>query len=92
MRSMNAGSIYYQPPRPERKELLLVLYVDDIMLIGRKSDQLSFYAQLNARFQCKPVQWLEDRAICSGKGHTTCSPALSHRLVVVVVVVVDDHG
>jgi hypothetical protein len=56
---MNAGSIYYQPPRPERKELLLVLYVDDIMLIGRKSDQLSFYAQLNARFQCKPVQWLE---------------------------------
>jgi hypothetical protein len=59
VRSMNAGSIYYQPPRPERKELLLVLYVDDIMLIGRKSDQLSFYAQLNARFQCKPVQWLE---------------------------------
>jgi hypothetical protein len=37
-------------------------------------------------------QWLEDRAMCSGKGHRTCSPALSHRLVVVVVVVVDDHG
>ena len=38
-------------------------------------------------------QRLEDRAMCSGKGHTTCSPALSHRLVVVVVVVVvDDHG
>jgi hypothetical protein len=59
VRSMNAGSIYYQPPRPERKALLLVLYVDDIMLIGRKSDQLSFYGQLTARFQCKPVQWLE---------------------------------
>jgi hypothetical protein len=37
-------------------------------------------------------QRLEDRAMCSGKGDTTCSPALSHRLVVVVVVVVDDHG
>ena len=59
VRSMNAGSIYYQPPRPDRKALLLVLYVDDIMLIGRKTDQLSFYAQLTARFQCKPVQWLE---------------------------------
>jgi hypothetical protein len=30
--------------------------------------------------------------MCSGKGHTTCSPALSHRLDVVVVVVVDVHG
>ena len=37
-------------------------------------------------------QRLEDRAMCSRKGHTTCSPALSHRLVVVVVVFVDDHG
>ena len=59
VRSMNAGSIYFQPPRSERKALLLVLYVDDIMLIGRKSDQLKFYAQLTVRFQCKPVQWLE---------------------------------
>ena len=42
--------------------------------------------------RCMIRQWLEDRAMCSGKGDTTCSPALSHRLVVVVVVVVDDHG
>jgi hypothetical protein len=37
---MNAASIYYQPPRPERKALLLVLHVDDIMPIGRKPDRL----------------------------------------------------
>ena len=45
--------------------------------------------------RCMIRQWLEKRAMCSGKGHTTCSPALSHRLdvvVVVVVVVVDVHG
>ena len=30
-------------------------------------------------------QWLEDRAIYSGKGHTSCSPALSDCLVDVVV-------
>ena len=46
--------------------------------------------------RCMIRQWLENRAMCSGKGHTTCSPALSHRLdvviVVVVVVVVDVHG
>ena len=29
-------------------------------------------------------QWLEDRAIYSGKGHTSCSPALSDCLVDVV--------
>ena len=44
--------------------------------------------------RCMIRQWLENRAMCSGKGHITCSPALSHRLdvVVVVVVVVDVHG
>ena len=41
--------------------------------------------------RCMIRQWLEDRAMCSGKGHTTCSPALSHRLDFVVVVV-DVHG
>jgi len=30
-------------------------------------------------------QWLEDRAIYSGKGHTSCSPALSDCLVDVVL-------
>ena len=42
--------------------------------------------------RCMVRQWLEDRAIHSGKGHTSCSPALSPRLVDVVVVIVDLHG
>jgi len=42
--------------------------------------------------RCMVRQWLEDRAMHSGKGHTSCSPALSPRLVDVVVVIVDLHG
>ena len=39
--------------------------------------------------RCMMRQWLEDRAMCSGKSHASCSPALSDRLVDVVV---DMHG
>ena len=59
LRAENAGAVYRQPPRSDRGALLLVIYVDDIMLIGKKADQQSFYVQLNKRFQCQPVQWLE---------------------------------
>ena len=59
LRAENAGAVYRQPPRSDRGALLLVIYVDDIMLIGTRADQESFYVQLNKRFQCKPVQWLE---------------------------------
>jgi hypothetical protein len=59
---------------------------------------LEFVVQVSAARQagllygsgrCMIRQWLEDRAMYSGKGRTTCSPALSDRLVDVVV---DVHG
>ena len=55
---------------------------------------LAFVVQVSAARQaglvygsgrCMIRQWLEDRAIYSGKGHTSCSPALSDCLVDVVV-------
>ena len=38
--------------------MTLVIYVDDILLFGKKADQLAFYIILKRKFKCKEVKWL----------------------------------
>ena len=59
VRGSNAPAVYHLSAHSDRGALLLIIYVDDIWLTGKKADQLWFWALLDKRFECKPVQWLE---------------------------------
>lgn len=58
IRGKNEPSIFSRRRTGSHGALLLCLYVDDILLSGKKVDQLEFYRLLNVRFDCKDVQWL----------------------------------
>ena len=58
MQGQNAPAIYTKT-RGDKVILQLILYVDDLMLIGTEDDQNNFYSQLTKRFDCKPEQWLK---------------------------------
>ena len=59
VRGSNAPAAYYKSAHSDRGAVLLVIYVDDILVTGKKADLLWFFALLQSRFECKPVQWLE---------------------------------
>ena len=58
VQGQNAPAIYTKT-RGDKVILQLILYVDDLMLIGTEDDQNNFYSQLTKRFDCKPEQWLK---------------------------------
>ena len=59
VRGSNAPAAYHKPAHGDRGAVLLVIYVDDILVTGKKADLVWFFALLSTRFECKPVQWLE---------------------------------
>ena len=58
VRGHNAPAVYQRKPHSDLGALTLVIYVDDILLFGKKADQLAFYIILRRKFKCKEVKWL----------------------------------
>ena len=58
VRGHNAPAVYHRKPHSDLGALTLVIYVDDILLFGKKADQLAFYIILKRKFKCKEVKWL----------------------------------
>ena len=54
IRGDNEKCVFYHPDR----DLLLLLYVDDILCDGEEEDIQWFIARLRNRFKCKDEQWL----------------------------------
>ena len=59
VRGSNAPAAYLKPAHGDRGSVILVIYVDDILVTGKKADLLWFFELLSSRFECKPVRWLE---------------------------------
>ena len=58
VRGHNERSMFTRKATATTGPLILVLWVDDIWLTGRKTDQLEFYVQLDKRFDTNGVTWL----------------------------------
>ena len=54
VRGDNHKCVYYNATR----DLLIITYVDDIIMDGQEEDVVWFSNLLDARFDCKPLEWL----------------------------------
>ena len=58
VRGCNERSMFTRRATADFGPLILVLWVDDIWLTGRKKDQLEFYVHLEKRFDTNGTTWL----------------------------------
>lgn len=56
VRGENHKCTYYHP----KHDLVVLTYVDDILMDGEEKDILWFEKLLEARFKCKPSEWLSE--------------------------------
>jgi hypothetical protein len=57
-RGKNEPSIFSRKATDTHGALTLVLWVDDLLLLGKRRDHVEFYRVLDNRFECKPPKWL----------------------------------
>ena len=57
-RGDNEPSVFYH----EEKDLLVLLYVDDVLVDGEEADVKWFFDRLGDRFQCKEEEWLSEQS------------------------------
>ena len=47
----------------EARDLVVVVYVDDILCHGKKEDIKWFFKKLEDRFECKESEWLNNNGV-----------------------------
>ena len=62
-RGMNEKCVYYH----KQLDLVVIVYVDDLLVDGDEAAVKDFFEKLNARFQCGEPEWLLAACLAPGE-------------------------